>query len=91
MGVPVVAKLGDAVPKRLGGAILSAIGLSDWVASDDDQYVDIARRATPDRLRTLRQKLPEMISTRCGPVAYAKAVEAAYQAIWRKHCGAITE
>jgi predicted O-linked N-acetylglucosamine transferase (SPINDLY family) len=86
MGVPVVTKLGNAVPKRAAGAILSAIGMADWVAADDDQYVDIASRATADHLRTLRHELPDLISRRCGPAAYTKAVEAAYRAIWEKHC-----
>jgi predicted O-linked N-acetylglucosamine transferase (SPINDLY family) len=89
MGVPVVAKIGNAIPQRLGGAILSAIGLADWVATDDDQYVDIALRSTPDRLRTLRRELPDRIEARCGAVAYTRAVEAAYQAMWKKRCGEV--
>jgi predicted O-linked N-acetylglucosamine transferase (SPINDLY family) len=87
MGVPVVAKIGNAIPQRLGGAILSAIGLTDWVATDDDQYVEIALRSTPERLRTLRRELPDRIDARCGPAAYTQAVEEAYQAIWKKRCG----
>jgi predicted O-linked N-acetylglucosamine transferase (SPINDLY family) len=86
MGVPVVTKIGNAVTKRLGGAILSAIGMNDWIATDDDEYVSIARRANPDRLRMLRRELPGMIDTRCGPAVYTRAVEAAYQAMWRKYC-----
>jgi predicted O-linked N-acetylglucosamine transferase (SPINDLY family) len=86
MGVPVVAKIGNAIPKRLGGAILSAVGLPDWVATDDDQYVDIALRSTPERLRTLRRELPDLINARCGPGAYARTVEDAYQAMWQKYC-----
>jgi predicted O-linked N-acetylglucosamine transferase (SPINDLY family) len=86
MGVPVVAKLGKGVSARVAGAILSAIGLTDWVATDDDQYVDIALRSAPERLRMLRRELPDLINTRCGPVAYTGAVEAAYQAMWKKFC-----
>ncbi len=37
MGVPVVTKLGDSKSSRVGGAILSAIDMNDWVASDDDR------------------------------------------------------
>jgi predicted O-linked N-acetylglucosamine transferase (SPINDLY family) len=87
MGVPVVAKLGNAFPKRLAGAILSAIELSDWVAADDDQYVEIALRSTADRLRTIRHELPDLIDRRCGPTAYTGAVEQAYRTMWEKHCG----
>jgi predicted O-linked N-acetylglucosamine transferase (SPINDLY family) len=89
MGAPVVAKIGNAIPKRLGGAILSSIGMADWVATDDDQYVDIALRSTPDQLRTLRRELPDLINARCGPTAYTRAVEEGYQTMWKKYCEAI--
>src|SRR6185437_12736384 len=36
MGVPVVAKLGRGASSRAAGAILTAVGLDDWVADDDD-------------------------------------------------------
>jgi len=89
MGVPVVAKIGNATPKRAGGAILSSIGLADWVATDDDQYVDIALRSTPDQLRALRGGLPDLIiNARCGPTAYTGAVEEGYRTMWKKYCKA---
>ena len=86
MGVPVVAKLGNGVTKRMAGAILSAVEMSDWVATDDDQYVDVALRSTADRLRKIRHELPDLIDRRCSPAAYTRAVEAAYRAIWEKCC-----
>jgi predicted O-linked N-acetylglucosamine transferase (SPINDLY family) len=89
MGVPVVTKLGNAIPKRLGAAILSSIGMADWVASDDDQYVAIALRSNRDQLGALRRELPDRISARCGPTAYTWAVEAGYQTMWKKYCDAI--
>jgi len=87
MGVPVVAKLGKGSAGRVGGAILSAVGLGDWVADDDDRYVEIASQSTPDRLRTIRHALPELIARHCGPVEYARAVEERYRAMWQKYCG----
>jgi predicted O-linked N-acetylglucosamine transferase (SPINDLY family) len=86
MGVPVVTRLGNAIAKRVGGAILSAVGLGDWIANDDDEYVDIALRSTPDRLKALRCALPALIEERCGPASYARAVEEAYRAMWKKRC-----
>jgi len=91
VGVPVVAKLGDGIPSRLSGAILSSIGMTDWVAADDDEYAEIALKlaSMPDRLRTLRQELPTRIATssECNPQAYTRAVEDAYRAMWKDYCG----
>jgi predicted O-linked N-acetylglucosamine transferase (SPINDLY family) len=86
MGVPVVTRPGNGIAKRVSGAILSAVGMSDWVAADDDQYVDIALRSDPDRLTSIRHELPDLIAHRCSPAAYAGAVEEAYQTMWNKHC-----
>jgi predicted O-linked N-acetylglucosamine transferase (SPINDLY family) len=86
MGVPVVAKLGNGATSRLGGAILSAIGMTDWVAADDDQYVEAALRSTPGQLSKIRNELPNLIAQRCSPVAYTRAVEQAYRTMWEKYC-----
>jgi predicted O-linked N-acetylglucosamine transferase (SPINDLY family) len=89
MGVPVVAKLGDGVTSRVAGAILSSVGLSDWVGADEDEYVQIALKSTPDRLRTIRNELPGLIARRCSPTEYTRAVEEAYRSMWQTYCGGI--
>jgi predicted O-linked N-acetylglucosamine transferase (SPINDLY family) len=89
MGVPVVAKLGNGMANRVGGAILSAIGMTDWIAADDDQYVEIALRSSPELLRTIRHELPDLIDRRCSPAAYTRAVEEAYRMMWEKYCDGI--
>jgi predicted O-linked N-acetylglucosamine transferase (SPINDLY family) len=86
MGVPVVAKLGTTIASRCAGAILSAIGLTDWVANDDTQYVEIARAASPARLKSLRATLPALIAPRCSPDAYTREVEEAYRTMWARYC-----
>ncbi len=87
MGVPVVAKLGTGMTSRVAGAILSSVGMSDWVAGNEDEYVDIALKSTPDRLRTIRNELPGLIQRRCSPAEYTRAVEEAYRTMWQKYCG----
>jgi predicted O-linked N-acetylglucosamine transferase (SPINDLY family) len=87
MGVPVVAKLGNGMANRVAGAIMSAIGMTDWVAADDDQYVAIALRSSADRLRKIRHELPDLIDRHCSPAAYTRAVEESYRTAWEKHCG----
>ncbi|MGE0564444.1 MAG: tetratricopeptide repeat protein [Pseudolabrys sp.] len=90
MGVPVVAKLGNAVPSRVSGAILAALGLNDWIAESDDDYVRIALAlaSDPQRLAELRRSLPATIaaSPAGSPVAYTQAVEAAYRTMWKNYC-----
>jgi predicted O-linked N-acetylglucosamine transferase (SPINDLY family) len=89
MGVPVVAKLGNGMASRLAGAIMSAIGMTDWVAADEDQYVEVALRSSPDSLRTIRHALPDLIDRRCSPAAYTRTVEAAYRTMWQRYCGGL--
>lgn len=94
MGVPVVAKLGNSVPSRLSGAILSSIGLGDWVAESMDDYHAIAVKyaSMPEHLEALRRELPSRIavSPAGNNVLYAKAVEAAYRSMWERYVSAMS-
>ena len=90
MGVPVVTKLGNSIPSRLSGAILAAIGLKNWVATNEEDYIGIAVKVAsmPDRLRTLRHELPKLIAASAAGdcVQYTRAVETAYRTMWKYHC-----
>ncbi|MBH5389275.1 O-linked N-acetylglucosamine transferase, SPINDLY family protein [Bradyrhizobium diversitatis] len=90
MGVPVVAKLGSSLPSRAAGAILSALGLPDWVADSEEAYVEIAvgRAARIGDLDRLRRELPAQINAAAtgNPVSYARAVDDAYRAMWKRYC-----
>ncbi len=88
MGVPVVAKLGNSLPGRAAGAILSAIGLPDWVADSAEDYGDIAACHDFGELAALRRDLPARIAASAAgnPARYAAAVEAAYRAMWTRYC-----
>jgi predicted O-linked N-acetylglucosamine transferase (SPINDLY family) len=91
MGVPVVAKLGQSVPNRLSGAILSSIGMNDWVAGDLDGYCAIAVQyaGMPEYLMTLRHDLRARIAASAAgnSAAYTRAVEAAYRGMWETYVG----
>jgi predicted O-linked N-acetylglucosamine transferase (SPINDLY family) len=90
MGVPMVTKLGQGLPSRTSGAILTSIGMSDWVARDADSYhaiaVQFARDA--DRLTKAREQLPSRIATSSSGdvMRYTRAVEAAYRDMWQSYC-----
>ncbi|SFK01243.1 O-linked N-acetylglucosamine transferase, SPINDLY family protein [Bradyrhizobium sp. cf659] len=90
MGVPVVAKLGNSLPSRAAGAILTALGLPDWVADSAEAYVEIAvsRASQVGDLDKLRRELPGQIraAVASNPVSYAQAVDEAYRAMWKRYC-----
>ena len=86
MGVPVVTRVGAAAAARAGWSQLSNLGLRQFAALDDDQFVTIAATVAGDldalaRLRaSLRQRL--LASPLCDGPRFARHVEAAYQRMW---------
>jgi predicted O-linked N-acetylglucosamine transferase (SPINDLY family) len=90
MGVPVVALTGDRFGGRMGLSVLTNAGLTDWIATDRDHYVELAVDRARDRtgLCQLRQQLRAQLanSPLCDAAAFAQGMEAAYEALWRE-CG----
>ena len=90
MGVPVVCMLGSWITNRLSASIVSSVGLRDWAAETENEYLEIACRfaAAPDQLQALRRSLPDRIAASpAGDLAaYTRAVEAAYRAMWTEFC-----
>ena len=90
MGVPVVAKLGHSAPSRLSGAILTSIGMTDWVADSATDYVALAVKfaAMPALLKQLRHELPGQVAAAPSGNAtlYTRAVERAYRTMWENYC-----
>ncbi|TWB04565.1 tetratricopeptide repeat protein [Bradyrhizobium stylosanthis] len=91
-GVPVVAKLGNGASSRAGASIVTSVGLGDWVAEDDEGYIEIARRfaSQPELLAKLRADLPARIAASpAGNVEiYTRELEAGYRQFWRDYCAA---
>jgi predicted O-linked N-acetylglucosamine transferase (SPINDLY family) len=90
MSVPVVAKLGNALPKRAAGGILTSVGLSDWVAESTEGYIDIAVgwAGRINELAQLRQELPQRLAASAAgnPELYTDAVGKAYRTMWQTYC-----
>jgi len=82
MGAPVVVKTGGHFVSRMGMSFMTAAGLADWVAADDDAYVAIAVAKGQDReaLLTLKRGLRQRLSSRPAwdAVAHTRAMEAAW-------------
>jgi predicted O-linked N-acetylglucosamine transferase (SPINDLY family) len=90
MGVPVVCLLGNSPPSRMSAAILTSIGLNEWIARDLDEYRRIAlnHASRPEALKMLRQQLPARIAqSEAGNIVhYTRAVEKAYRTMWQAYC-----
>jgi predicted O-linked N-acetylglucosamine transferase (SPINDLY family) len=92
MGVPVVTRVGTTPQSRVGGALMTALGMGDLVARDADGYVAAARRLAGDltalaaRRAVLRDRI---LRSPVGDVPrYVAAVEAAYRQLWWRWCAA---
>ncbi len=91
MGCPVVAKIGHTIPGRAAAAILTSVGVPDWVAEDDAAYVARTVQWANDlsglarRRETLRRMVVESDSG--NPDRYTRRAERAYRWMWKKWCG----
>ena len=90
MGVPLVALRGTTLGARGSASFLSTLGLSDWIAETQAQYVEIAvhKAQNLSALAELRQQLrPRFTASVIGDArAYARAVEKEYRTLWREWC-----
>ena len=92
MGCPVLTLQGDAFRGRISSSLLRAIGLSDWVATTKEAYVENAVKFANDyeyRLE-LRKKQREMMrNSELGDgQGLARALEDAYLDMWNRHLAA---
>jgi protein O-GlcNAc transferase len=90
MGVPVITVLGERVPGRLAASFLTTLGLTDLIANDADEYLEIAVRLAADRARLVRERETLRERLLASPIAnadlYTRAVEATYRALWQRWC-----
>lgn len=92
MGVPVLTLYGKVPSSRGAASILNAVGLSELIAGDAEDYVARALALAGDleRLEALRRVCRErLVTSPAGnPALYVRAVEAAYREMWRRWCAA---
>jgi protein O-GlcNAc transferase len=90
MTVPVIALAGEHFTARMGVSILNNIGLPELIAANEAAYVDLAigLASDPSRLRAMRGNLRQQMSASrmMDFAAFARDMEAAYRAMWRKWC-----
>jgi protein O-GlcNAc transferase len=90
MGVPVVTAPGRTIYSRLATATQTALGLTEFIAADDEGYVQLAIAKANDlaSLAQLRSTLRSRVAgTQFGdPVQYTRAVERHYRLMWQRWC-----
>ena len=90
MGVPIITLQGNSMVSRWGGSMLSRAGLPYLVSSNEEQYVECAKKLSSDlpALAKLRAMLREQVekSPLCNAKARARQIERAYRYTWRKWC-----
>lgn len=88
MGVPTLTMYGDRTAARISASIMTTLGLPDWIARDEDDYVRLAVEKARDlaALAALRARLRDCLkaSVICDQARYGAAVEQAYRDLWRK-------
>jgi protein O-GlcNAc transferase len=86
MGVPVITTTAKTAVSRGGASILSQLSLTDFVAADADQYVQLATTLASDtgRLSTLRLTLRDRMqsSPLMNAPGFTKDIEAAFKEMW---------
>lgn len=92
MGVPVLTLRGDRFVAHLAETNLQSAGLGDWVATDRDDFVAIAKRWAEDlpALNALRLGLRQRVlaSRLFDAPRFARDLEDAFEGMWHKWCDA---
>lgn len=90
MGVPVLTMAGERPGSRSAASILGALGMEDWIAASEEEYVRLAlaHASDPDAIVAMRGTLRQRLraSPLMDEVRFARDVEAVYRELWRAWC-----
>lgn len=93
MGVPAVTLASRPPVGRIGTSLMSNIGLQNWVAKSEEEYIEKAVGFAADigTLRTLRAGMRDRMknSPLMDEAEFARGVEAAYRTMWQRWCNAL--
>lgn len=90
MGAPTITLAGETAVQRAGVSILSNVGMSEWIAKDRQEYVEIACRWASDlnQLAEVRRGLRHRMTN--SPLmdahALARDMERLYRGMWKEWC-----
>jgi predicted O-linked N-acetylglucosamine transferase (SPINDLY family) len=90
MGVPAITLRWPTTVGRLSASIMTTLGLTDWIAETEEQYVALAVQKAGDlqSLAVLRQQLRGIFTSSVigDQAAYTQAVEQEYRKLWQEWC-----
>jgi predicted O-linked N-acetylglucosamine transferase (SPINDLY family) len=90
MGVPVITLAGQSHAGRVGVSLLSAVGLTDLIAENPENYVVKAAKLANDleQLSNLRTSLRQwMVASRlCNAPRFVRELEDSYRQLWQGWC-----
>jgi len=90
MGVPTLTLSGETSISRSTSSILQTVGLSDWIAYSEEEFIEIAQLKLRDLdgLAKLRLSLRDRLET--SPVMnapkFTQDLESAFREVWIKKC-----
>lgn len=88
-GLPVVTKLGEGFAARVGGSLLSAVGLPELVTESEEAYAALALElaTNPERLSSIRGKLVanRMSAPLFDSERFTRHLEAAYLQAYQRY------
>jgi predicted O-linked N-acetylglucosamine transferase (SPINDLY family) len=89
MGVPVITLAGTLHAGRVGGSILSQLGLDGLIADDADEFLQVVAKLAADqnRLVELRSSLRGLMlnSSLCDATRFTQNIENTYREVWDKY------
>ena len=90
MGVPTITLRGKTAVGRGGASILSNVGLFDFIANSQDEYINIAKKLCSDldTLASIRSGLREKMqkSPLMDAKQFAKEMERVFRQAWISYC-----
>jgi predicted O-linked N-acetylglucosamine transferase (SPINDLY family) len=89
MGVPVVTLAGDTFVSRTGASLLQAVDHPEWIATDEDGYIERVCTLAADTAGRARLRSSLRDRMRSSPLmdeaGVTREVEDAYRAVWERH------
>jgi protein O-GlcNAc transferase len=88
MGVPLVTLRSPVFVGRVSASIMTALGLTDWIAETEETYIALAKQKASDlqSLALLRRQLRGIFTSSAIGKSYAKAVEQEFRKLWNEWC-----